>query len=40
MRNFVFDPNTNINVDALSAYLTANQEQLVESEDIMSVDLS
>ena len=40
MRNFVFDPNTNINVDALSSYLNANKEAIEESEEIYSVDLS
>jgi len=30
LRNFVFDAETNINVDALEAYLTANKDELCE----------
>lgn len=40
LRDFVFDQETNINVDALEAYLTANKEQLCEQEEEFQIDLS
>ena len=38
LRDFVFDQETNINVDALEAYLVANQDELCEQEDEINVD--
>lgn len=38
LRDFVFDQDTNINVDALEAYLVANQEQLCEQEQEIDID--
>ena len=40
MRDFVFDQDTNINVDALEAYLNANKNELIESENEVNIDLS
>ena len=38
LRDFVFDQETNINVDALEAYLVANKDELCEQEDEINVD--
>lgn len=38
LKDFVFDQETNINVDALEAYLVANQDELCEQEDEINVD--
>ena len=36
----MFDPETNINVDALEAYLNANKDELCEQEEELNIDLS
>lgn len=36
----MFDQDTNINVDALEAYLNANKNELIESENEVNIDLS
>ena len=40
LRNFVFDQETNINVDALEAYLNQNKDQMIESEQELDIDIS
>lgn len=40
LKDFVFDPETNINVDALEAYLNANKDELCEQEDEINIDIS
>ena len=40
LRNFVFDQETNINVDALEAFLNQNRDQIMESEEEFNIDLS
>ena len=37
-RDFVFDQDTNINIDALEAYLKANKDELMEAEDEINLD--
>jgi len=39
-RNFVFDQDTNINIDALEAYLNANKDDLMEAEEEINLDTS
>ena len=39
LRNFVFDEETNINVDALEAYLNANKQDLCEQEDELDINI-
>ena len=39
-RNFVFDQDTNINIDALEAYLNANKDELMEAEEEINLDTS
>lgn len=40
LREFVFDPSQNIDVDALEKYLTENAEALKESDELISIDVS
>jgi hypothetical protein len=40
LRNFVFDQETNINVDALEQYLNQNKDQIMESEQELNIDMS
>ena len=39
-RNFVFYQDTNINIDALEAYLNANKDDLMEAEEEINLDTS
>lgn len=39
-RDFVFDQDTNINIDALEAYLNANKDELMEAEEEINLDTS
>jgi hypothetical protein len=36
----VFDQDTNINIDALEAYLNANKDELMQAEDEINLDTS
>lgn len=40
LRDFVFDQETNINVDALEAYLMQNKDDLQEQEEELNIDIS
>jgi coatomer protein complex subunit gamma len=40
LKDFVFDHENNINVDALEAYLNANKDELMEQEDEINIDIS
>lgn len=40
LRNFVFDPAQNIDVDALEQYLNDNADEIKESEEILQIDVS
>jgi hypothetical protein len=39
LRDFVFDQDININVDALEAYLNQNKEAIEEQEDEINIDI-
>ena len=40
LRDFVFDTNQNIDVDALESYLQQNAQIIQEQDDLIDVDLS
>jgi hypothetical protein len=40
LRNFVFDPSQNIDVEALEQYLNDNADEIKESEEILQIDVS